>query len=449
MAVGAVTAILKPRATVKDGSLNQPWVHPHVSQSQDPVKGRQLHVTAPIATGEILMADTPYAVIPVVDDPISSTEILCSNSTCHRKVSNRVTCPNHCVPEVLWCSDICREADRARHGFECAWLKTKGAVLRSNEGEYYFGVLWLIVRVLAARSVESKSVRIGREKERFSSGWTAMKELCDNRGLWPEAELVQWRMLVEKYLCDQSLQTSFSAEEMLTLICQQESNSFGLYPRATGLSDGIDRGEQYAAAIYPRSSIANHSCCPNIRNFHRYGKSHAVNPHILHRSHLETHYTGAALRFSRRRKWEYRTTADGIMMKQRISVSFDSDDRQIQEEEAFGSDYFICPHLEWEEVFSKDRLSEKQETGVKCTVCRAELIYRLDQQTEGQDFHVTTYHLLGYCRDPFESQWCPVTERHAEPSRPLYLKSVGPLRASFDASPALPTPCYAECMDSC
>ncbi|OJJ38064.1 hypothetical protein ASPWEDRAFT_167997 [Aspergillus wentii DTO 134E9] len=264
MAVGAVTAILKPRATVKDGSLNQPWVHPHVSQSQDPVKGRQLHVTAPIATGEILMADTPYAVIPVVDDPISSTEILCSNSTCHRKVSNRVTCPNHCVPEVLWCSDICREADRARHGFECAWLKTKGAVLRSNEGEYYFGVLWLIVRVLAARSVESKSVRIGREKERFSSGWTAMKELCDNRGLWPEAELVQWRMLVEKYLCDQSLQTSFSAEEMLTLICQQESNSFGLYPRATGLSDGIDRGEQYAAAIYPRSSIANHSCCPNI-----------------------------------------------------------------------------------------------------------------------------------------------------------------------------------------
>ncbi|XHF96411.1 hypothetical protein AWENTII_000049 [Aspergillus wentii] len=186
-----------------------------------------------------------------------------------------------------------------------------------------------------------------------------------------------------------------------------------------------------------------------IRNFHRYGKSHAVNPHILHRSHLETHYTGAALRFSRRRKWEYRTTADGIMMKQRISVSFDSDDRQIQEEEAFGSDYFICPHLEWEEVFSKDRLSEKQETGVKCTVCRAELIYRLDQQTEGQDFHVTTYHLLGYCRDPFESQWCPVTERHAEPSRPLYLKSVGPLRASFDASPALPTPCYAECMDSC
>jgi hypothetical protein len=59
-----------------------------------------------------------------------------------------------------------------------------------------------------------------------------------------------------------------STDRVLHLICQEEANSFGLYPRETGHfplpNPPVDRGEQFAAAVYPTAAIANHSCLPNV-----------------------------------------------------------------------------------------------------------------------------------------------------------------------------------------
>lgn len=249
-------------------------IHTHLSQSHDPLKGRQLHATAPVKEGEILMVDPPYAVIPVVDNPCDSDDVICSSSSCRRKVRRdkslrRLGCSNCCVEEVVWCNTLCRDADSARHALECAWLKKYAAVLREEEGEYHFGVLWLIARVLVASFLENQKTPSVATKPagNFSTGWTAMTELCDNRNSFPKEDMREWKWLLREYICAGSSplwEIASKPDDVLTLICQQESNSFGLYPRPTGISSTTDRGDQYGAAIYPRCSIANHSCCPNV-----------------------------------------------------------------------------------------------------------------------------------------------------------------------------------------
>lgn len=249
------------------------WIHEHLIESADPVKGRQFRASHHIPKGTCLLVDRPYAVIPVVDEPAVNDNLICNNPACNRRAprAGRYPCLNACIQDVAWCSSTCRDADQSRHEFECTWLKRYTDSIRSKRGEYEFGMLWLIVRLLATRHVELQEHGsiTGSKTRRFKHGWEAIDSLCGSSGTWSHDQVKSWTTLVKKYLKNSpALPHGLSTDRILHLICQEEANSFGLYPRETGHfpppSPPIDRGEQFAAAVYPTAAIANHSCVPNV-----------------------------------------------------------------------------------------------------------------------------------------------------------------------------------------
>lgn len=271
---------LEPSESIRvDGiSQKQPnWIHPHLFESTDPVKGRQFRVSNLISKGTCLLIDRPYAVIPVVDEPAINDKLICSNPVCNRQASRhtgRYPCPNVCIPDVIWCGSTCRDADQVRHDFECTWLKRFAGPIRTKWGEYDFGMSWLIVRLLATRhaKVQDSSAAggvVASKPQQWKDGWEGIDSLCGSPDTWPHEQVRSWTTLVKKYLRSSPvLPHGMSTDFVLHLICQEEANSFGLYPRETGVfpspTPPIGRGEQFAAAVYPTAAIANHSCLPNV-----------------------------------------------------------------------------------------------------------------------------------------------------------------------------------------
>ncbi|KAJ5134786.1 hypothetical protein N7448_000193 [Penicillium atrosanguineum] len=255
-----------------DRTKKQSWIHPHLIESVDPVKGRQFRACHHIPKGACLLIDLPYAVIPVVDEPEVNDHLICNNPACNRRApreKGRYSCLNACMQDVVWCSSTCRDADKSRHGFECTWLKKYAESIRSKRGEYDFGMLWLIVRLLAFRHVELQKNAPTGSKSLPKHSWEAIDSLCGSSGTWSHDQVKVWTTLAKKYLKNSpALPHGLNTDRMLHLICQEEANSFGLYPRETGHypppNPPIDRGEQFAAAVYPTAAIANHSCVPNI-----------------------------------------------------------------------------------------------------------------------------------------------------------------------------------------
>ncbi|KAJ5965743.1 hypothetical protein N7481_012457 [Penicillium waksmanii] len=254
------------------------WIHPHLIESVDPIKGRQFRVSGLVPKGTRLLVDRPYAVIPVVDEPESNDDLLCSNPACNRRAIRqlgRLPCPKACIPDVAWCSNTCQSTDQYRHEFECTWLKRYAGPIRTKRGEYDFGMMWLIVRLLATRHAEMRNspASVGNiaalKAQQWKHGWAAIDSLCGSADTWAHDQVRSWTLLVKKYLKHSLvLPHGLDTERILHLICQEEANSFGLYPRETGALQSpnppVDRGEQFAAAVYPTASIANHSCVPNI-----------------------------------------------------------------------------------------------------------------------------------------------------------------------------------------
>lgn len=251
------------------------YVHPHLFHSHDPRKGRSLRMRAAVPAGTIIMADPPYAAVPEVTGPGSLA--FCSNQKCLQRIPQdhpgMVRCPEKCIDDVLWCSQTCQVTDGTRHAFECAWLKAKGQELREREGGYDFAMIWVVVRILAARHLElhgSSHHDKLRWEDRFPRGWRAVDLLLGNRDKWLDEQLDHWRRLVDSYLCDPNLLTDVpSADEIVSIICKEETNSFCLFDGGpSGLYPMPDppkpRGEEYGLALYTRGCMINHSCCPNV-----------------------------------------------------------------------------------------------------------------------------------------------------------------------------------------
>ncbi|PYH55104.1 uncharacterized protein BO96DRAFT_467196 [Aspergillus niger CBS 101883] len=270
----------KVRKTQFANPLNQAilFLHPHLTQTYNPLKGRTLSTNGPIRAGELLMADLPYAVLPTVavgggDDSI------CSNLGCSRRVSrhaaNSVTCETGCSLDIWWCNESCKDEDQARHDVECAWLKKYSPVLRQELGDHDYYMLWIIIRLLAARYLELQGTtptNVHQQltfQDRFVSGWKGVQLLRSNRDSWPTSQLQHWSTLAEKYLLQSSLlPETLDLDTLVDLICAEETNVFELCPGPTEIiphqSPGVERGTQYGLAVFLRITLANHSCAPNV-----------------------------------------------------------------------------------------------------------------------------------------------------------------------------------------
>ncbi|KAL4733925.1 S-adenosyl-L-methionine-dependent methyltransferase [Aspergillus similis] len=240
------------------------YIHPSVVQDYDPRKGRLVRVAAPVPAGTVIMADAPYALVPAV--PPGATMRL-SAAICSVVGGYRATRPHVSVA-----------AGQALHDFECAWLKKHGNQIRQEESEDELAMLWVIMRMLAGRLIESdlrRRLTTGEEDAspylwsgRFKRGFQVMEAMRGNQEAWPDEKIARWRDLIQKYLHDQRSDLA-DDEELLSLICKEESNSFGLYRGATGLPDSLQaqqRGAQYGLACYPRETLCNHSCVPNLKH---------------------------------------------------------------------------------------------------------------------------------------------------------------------------------------
>lgn len=250
------------------------YLHPHLFPDHDPVKGRLLRASAPVKAGTLLFIDAPYALVPITC-PSRADPIICSNRSCSRLVvqdGKESPCPRNCTKDVVWCNESCRSTDSNRHDYECRWLSQNAENIRQKERQYDFGTLWHVVRLLAGWYLETQNgsstkAPTSSSDNKYQRNWQAVESCCAYLSSWPKSQLEHWKRLIQLYLNDASgLPTLPSQDEILSLLCKEETNTFGLYAEMTGPMHMMERsrGECYGFSLFPRAAIFNHSCEPNV-----------------------------------------------------------------------------------------------------------------------------------------------------------------------------------------
>lgn len=284
-----------PFLTLRGGATA--YLHPNLAVEVDEVKGRKVVASQPIREQEVVLVDTPYALVPAMeqDEP---PFVPCSNSDCNRRIprcsESRIHCEKKCTVEVSWCSSECRSWDSRRHDMECSWLKELSPQIRDAHGDSDFGLLWLITRIVISKQIageraKSQATNAMSEDHFDRKGWDAVWNLEGDSHAFPEDRIAYWTQLTETYLQSSLLEARLSADETVNLICKVELNSFGLYPGVTGeypIESFVSRGEYYGGGVYPTAAMFNHACCPNVReneqqfmNLLPFGCRHL--PHVL------------------------------------------------------------------------------------------------------------------------------------------------------------------------
>jgi hypothetical protein len=229
-----------------------------------------------VQAGTVIIADVSYALVPAMPPGSNNAPtLICSNLFCRRRVPRdsklAASCTNNCFHDGIWCDDRCKSIDQVRHDLECSWFKKHGAEILQEEGEDNLAMLWIIVRMLAGRHIESelKAKPEPREQDstpypwsnRFGRGYQTMEDMHGNQDLWPQEKITRWKYLTQRYLSGQETGTvaNVSKDDILSLICKEESNSFGLYPGHTGSPECLDTKRGLVASSSSFSSRKHRS----------------------------------------------------------------------------------------------------------------------------------------------------------------------------------------------
>lgn len=188
-----------------------------------------------------------------------------------------------CIEDVVWCNAACRAQDETRHELECGWLQRFANDILAKFGAYDFNMLWIVMRVMCQRHVELKAQNGSKAEEETppdaasdgdelrahgANTWDNIFTLLDNQDRFPADKLAHWSLLSETYLAGQHFADDLTTSGIVSLICKEETNSFCMYPKNTGIyphpGPQGTRGIPYGLALYHQASFFNHSCLPNV-----------------------------------------------------------------------------------------------------------------------------------------------------------------------------------------
>ncbi|KAG7399214.1 hypothetical protein PHYBOEH_009380 [Phytophthora boehmeriae] len=170
------------------------------------------------------------------------------------KAADADVCCDDCS-KVFFCSEDCRDLLQDVHEKECEALEDVDLVASKTSVDV--DLLRLLIRILAARSLDTKDGKLQTDDEGVvRASYTNVKDLVHvldgQGGLWAD----HVRAGAARILKDLPKECHLPVEEILVIAAQINENSYSL--------DALDEKHLVAAVgLFPICGLINHSCQPN------------------------------------------------------------------------------------------------------------------------------------------------------------------------------------------